>query len=153
MSVSVQEMTDEDRLQIELIEEHKRAAIESNKQYVKTNAEYQDVYNKFRASESAAFKKLQGLYKYLDKSMRSTSSYIPNTQLVDEYNEELTRLEQLRCEVFEIQREAYVQLQRTHEALAIHANEVTAGLRARIDQLEKECEQLRKYQTTRPNNI
>lgn len=145
MSVSVQELSSEEKTQrVEQLQERERNVQRDLDSYNETNVEYQKHYNDFRSAESRAFKKLQTLYQAHALSVKNKSHVDPNLQ--DQYNQELDRVETMRSEVFELQRETLAKLEGAHRAHVGLLIDLLSGYKTRVEELEK-------TQTTRPNNV
>lgn len=145
MSVSVQELSAEEKSQrIEQLQERERNVQRDLDSYNESNVEYQKQYNDFRSAESRAFKKLQTLYEAHALSIKNKSNV--DQKLQDQYNQELDKVETMRSEVFESQRDTLGKLEIAHRAHVGLLLDLLSGYKTRVEELEKN-------QTTRPNNV
>lgn len=150
MSVSVQELSSkepsdkENSQRLEQLQEREKNVQRDLDSYNETNAEYLKYYNDFRSAESRAFKKLQSLYQAHSLSIKNKLEVDQNLQ--DQYNQELNRVDNMRSEVFELQKETLSKLEVAHRAHVGLLLDLLNGYKARVDELEK-------TQSTRPNNV
>lgn len=150
MSVSVQELSSkepsdkENSQRLEQLQEREKNVQRDLDSYNETNTEYLKYYNDFRSTESRAFKKLQSLYQAQSLSIKKRSEIDQNLQ--DQYNQELNLLDNMRSEVFELQKETLSKLEVAHRAHVGLLLDLLNGYKARVDELEK-------TQSTRPNNV
>lgn len=150
MSVSVQELSSkepsdkENSQRLEQLQEREKNVQRDLDSYNETNAEYLKYYNDFRSAESRAFKKLQSLYQAQSLSIKKRSEIDQNLQ--DQYNQELNLVDNMRSEVFELQKETLSKLEVAHRAHVGLLLDLLNGYKSRVDELEK-------TQSTRPNNV